>query len=82
MLTIDVEDGIRKFNRAAYNTLLCTRHLREVIRCELIVEKYLPVAVSLYGIRVFQLPIVTCTNYTFLIEKYTDIFLRCRYTCQ
>ena len=28
---------------------------------------------------VFQLPIVTRKNYTLLTEKYTDIFLRCRY---
>ena len=28
---------------------------------------------------VLQLPIVKFTNYTLLIEKYTDKFLRCRY---
>ena len=28
---------------------------------------------------VFQLPIVTYTNETLLIEKYTDILLRCSY---
>ena len=62
---------------AAYDVLLNTSDLNEVIRCELIVKKCLPVL--LYGIGVFQLPIVTFTNYSLLIEKYTNIFLRCRY---
>ena len=35
MLTIDVEDKIRKCNMAAYDVLLNTGNLNEVIRCEL-----------------------------------------------
>ena len=77
VLTIDVGDRIRKFNMAAYNVLLNTNDLNEVIRCELIVKNvYLYCYMELV---VFQLPIVTFTNYTLLIEKYTDTFLRCRY---
>ena len=48
MLTIDVEYRIRKFNMAAYDVLLNTSDLNEVIRYELIVKKCLPVL--LYGI--------------------------------
>ena len=77
MLTIDVEDRIRKFNMAANDILLHTSDLREGIRCGLIVKKCLPVL--LYGIGgVSTTNRDTYTNYTLLIEKYTDIFLRCR----
>ena len=48
MLTIDVEDRIHKFNMTAYDVLLHISDLNEVIRCELIVKKCLPVL--LYGI--------------------------------
>ena len=48
MLTIDVEDRILKFNMAAYDVLLNTSDLNEVIKCELIFKKCLPVL--LYGI--------------------------------
>ena len=48
LLAIDVEDRIRKFNMATYDILLNTSDLNEVIRCELIVKKCLPVL--LYGI--------------------------------
>ena len=47
VLTIDVKDRIRTFNMAAYDVLLNTSDLNEVIRCELIVKKCLPVL--LYG---------------------------------
>ena len=43
VLTIDVKDRIRKFNMAAYDVLLNISNLNEVIRCELIVRKCLPV---------------------------------------
>ena len=43
ILTTDVEDIIRKFNKAAYDVLLNISDLNEVIRCELIVKKMLPV---------------------------------------
>ena len=43
VLTIDIEDRIRKFNMAACDVLLNTSALIEVIRCELIVKKCLPV---------------------------------------
>ena len=48
VLTIDVKDRIRKFNMATYDVLLNTNDLNEVIRCELIVKKCLPVL--LYGV--------------------------------
>ena len=48
VLTIYVEDKIRKFDMAAYDVLLNTSDLNEVIRCELIVKKCVPVL--LYGI--------------------------------
>ena len=47
MLTIDIEDRIHKFNIAAYEVLLNTSGLNEVI-CFLTVKKCLPVL--LYGI--------------------------------
>ena len=78
MLTIYVEVRIRKFNMAAYDVLLNTSDLNEVIRCEVIVKKCLPVL--LYGIGGVSITNRDAyTNYTLLIEKYTDIFLRCRY---
>ena len=43
VLTIDVEDRIRTFNMAAYDVLLNSSDLNEVLRYELIVKKYLPV---------------------------------------
>ena len=43
VLTIDVEDRICKFNMAAYDVLLNTSDLNEVVRCELIFKKCLPV---------------------------------------
>ena len=39
VLTIYVEDRIRKFNMAADDVLLNTSDLNEVIRCELIIKK-------------------------------------------
>ena len=80
VLTIDVEDRVRKFNMAAYDALLNTSDLIvEVIRCELILKNvYLYCYMELV---VFQLPIVTRKNYTLLLKKYTDTFLR-RRTCQ
>ena len=67
MLTTDVENRIRKSNATAYDVLLNTSDLSEVIRCELIVKN-----VYLYCYRelvVFQLPIVKRTNYTLLVEN-------------
>ena len=78
MSTIYVEVRIRKFNMAAYDVLVNTSDLNEVIRCEVIVKKCLPVL--LFGIG--GVSVTNCgayTNYTLLIEKYTDTFLRCRY---
>ncbi len=53
ILTIDVNDRIKKFNMAAYDVLLNTTDLTEVIRCELIVKKCLPVL--LYGVGAFKI---------------------------
>ena len=77
VLTIDVEYRIRKFNMSTY-VLLNASDSNEVIRCELIVKKFLSILIYMELV-VFQLLIVTFTNYTLLIEKYTDIFFRCRY---
>ena len=48
VLTVDIDERIKKFNGAAYNVLLNTVDLSEPIRCELIVKKCLPVLI--YGI--------------------------------
>ena len=77
VLTFDVEDRIRKFNMAAYYVLLKTSDLNEVRRCELIVKKCLPVL--LYEIGGVSITNCKIAKYTLLIEKYSDIFLRCRY---
>ena len=47
VLTIDVENRIRKFNIAANDVLLNFSDLNEVIRCELIVKKCLSVGLLL-----------------------------------
>ena len=41
-LIVDVNDRIRKFNCTAYDVLLNTNDLSEVVRCEIIVKKCLP----------------------------------------
>ena len=48
ILTINVGDKIKKFNMSAYNVLINTKDLSEVLKCEIIVKKCLPVL--LYGI--------------------------------
>ena len=48
ILTIDVDDGIKKFNMSAYNVLINTNDLFKVLKCEIIIEKCLPVL--LYGL--------------------------------
>lgn len=48
LLTMDINDRIMKFNAACYNVLLNSNDLSEVIRCELIVKKCVPVL--MYGI--------------------------------
>ena len=42
-LTIDIDDKIKKFNAAAYDVLLNSSDLSEIIRCELVVIKCLPI---------------------------------------
>ena len=41
ILTIDVDDRIKKFNMSAYNVLINTKDLSEVLKCEIIVKKCL-----------------------------------------
>ena len=77
VLTIDVEDRIRKFNMVAYDVLLNTSDLNEVIRCELIVKKCLPVL--LYGIGGVSITNRDIYKLHIAYRKKTDIFLRCRY---
>ena len=48
MLTLDVDEIIRKFNAAAFDVSLNTSDLSEIVRCELITKKCLPVLI--YGI--------------------------------
>ena len=43
LLILDVGDKIRKFNISAYDVLLNSADLTEVVRCELIVKKCLPI---------------------------------------
>ena len=40
---MDINDRIIKFNAACYSVLLNSNDLSEVIRCELVVKKCLPV---------------------------------------
>ena len=53
LLTLDVGDRIRKFNISAYDVLLNSADLTEVVRCELIVKKCLPIL--LYGAGAFKI---------------------------
>ena len=53
LLTLDVGDRIRKFNISAYDVLLNSADLTEVVRCELIVNKCLPIL--LYGVEAFKI---------------------------
>ena len=46
--TIDVDDRIKKINMSAYNVLINTKDLSEVLKCKIIVKKCLPEL--LYGI--------------------------------
>ena len=39
MLKLDVDERIRKFNAAAFDVLLNTSDLSEIVRCELITKK-------------------------------------------
>ena len=48
ILTIEVNDRIKKSNMSAYNVLINTKDLFEVLKCEIIVKKGLPEL--LYGI--------------------------------
>ena len=43
MLVIDVKDMIMKFNSSACSVLLNSSDLSEIVRCEIIVKKCLPV---------------------------------------
>ena len=51
-LTIDIEDRIKKFSAAAYDVLLNSSDLSEIIRCKPVVKKCLPIL--LYGIGVIN----------------------------
>ena len=53
LLTLDVGDRIRKFNISAYDVLLNSADLTEVVRCELIVKKCSPIL--LYGAGAFKI---------------------------
>ena len=53
LFTLDVGDRIRKFNISAYNVLLNSADLTEVVRCELMVKKCLPIL--LYGAGAFKI---------------------------
>jgi hypothetical protein len=48
VLVVDVGDRIKKFNSCAYDVLLNSNDLSEIVRCEIIVKKCLPVL--LYGL--------------------------------
>ena len=80
VFTIDVEERICKFNMAAYDVLLNTSDLNEVIRCELI-KKSLPVL--LYGIG--GVSITNCDIYKLHIaykKIYRYTFKMTLITCQ
>jgi hypothetical protein len=52
-LIVDVNDRIKKFNSSAYDVLLNSSDLSEVVRCEIIVKKCLPVL--LFGVGCYKL---------------------------
>ena len=54
ILTIDIDDRINKFSKSAYNALINTKDLSEVLKCEIIVKKCLPVL--LYGMKGTEVP--------------------------
>ena len=54
ILTIDVDDRIKKLNMSAYNVLINTKDLSEVLKCEIIAKKCLPVL--LYGMGGTEVP--------------------------
>ena len=54
LLTLDVGDRIRKFKISAYDVLLNSADLTEVVRCELIVKKCLPLLLY-YGVGAFKI---------------------------
>ena len=54
ILTIDVDDRIKKFNMSVYNVLINTKDLSEVLKCEIIIKKCLPVL--LYGMGGTEVP--------------------------
>ena len=49
MLTLDVDERIRKFNAATFDVLLNTSDLSKIVRCELITKKCLPVLMHAIG---------------------------------
>ena len=53
MLTLDVDERIKKFNTAAFDVLLNTSDLSEIVKCELIIKKCL--LVLMYGIRAVEI---------------------------
>ena len=53
LITLDVGDRIKKINISAYDVLLNSADLTEVVRCELIVKKCLPIL--LYGAGAFKI---------------------------
>ena len=72
ILTIDVDDRIKKFNMSAYNVLINTKDLSEVIKCEIIVKKCLPVL--LYGMGGTEVLTMIYIKCIFHIEKILDTF--------
>ena len=64
LLTVDVEDAIRRLNIAGYDVMFNTPSLSEVVQCELVGRKCLPVllystaAVHLQNLALYKLHIV------------------------
>ena len=72
-LVIDVNDRIKKLNSNAYSVLMNSSDLSEIVRCEIIVEKCLPVFT--YGLGCGQVwPTDIYINCILLIVRYLDIY--------
>ena len=81
ILTLDVDERLRKFNAVAFDVLLNTSDLSEIVRCELITKKCLPEL--MYGIgavdinqnAVYKLHIAyrKMFHYIFKLSKYAHL---------
>lgn len=74
LISVDVSNRIRKFNAAAYDILIKTKGICEIVRCELIRKQCLPIL--LYGLGIVcDFEDDKYIKLVLPIEIYTDISL-------